>query len=120
MENLLSMLIQLETELHHPGLPTSPQRLEDLLHPQFFEVGKSGLRYSRQQVVAYLSQLTEAPVVTASDYEVHPLGPDCVLLTYSSTHMDGRSTIDVLRSSIWQRTALGWQLFYHQGTSKNI
>jgi hypothetical protein len=116
MDTLLTTLIQLETELHHPGIPASPERLEALLHPAFFEVGKSGLRYSRQQVVAYLSQLAVAPVATSSNHEVHALGPDSALLTYACTHVGEAANIEVLRSSIWRRTAVGWQLFYHQGT----
>lgn len=116
LDTLLTTLIQLEQELHHPGLPQSPERLEALLHPDFFEVGKSGLRYSRQQVVAYLSQLAEPTTVTVSNHEVHRLGPDVALLTYACTHLGKGANIDVLRSSIWRHTAVGWQLFYHQGT----
>ncbi|RZI80385.1 MAG: DUF4440 domain-containing protein [Rubrivivax sp.] len=116
MEDLLATLVALEQELHHPGIPASPERLEALLHPAFFEVGKSGLRYSRQQVVAYLSQLTQPPVVISSDHEVHGLAPDSALLTYACTHVGENANIEVLRSSIWRRTAVGWQLFYHQGT----
>jgi len=120
MDHLLSMLTRLEAELHHPGIPASPERLEALLHPAFFEVGKSGLRYSRQQVVAYLSQLAEAPVVRVSNHEVYPLGADAALLTYACTHLGGSAPIEVLRSSVWRHTAVGWQLFYHQGTIASL
>ncbi|TAK97247.1 MAG: DUF4440 domain-containing protein, partial [Aquabacterium sp.] len=118
MADLLETLIQLERTLHHPGAALSAAQCDDLLHADFFEVGKSGLRYSRQQVLAYLSQVpaAAASVVDSSDYRVHELGPDCALLTYACIHESEGCAVKVWRSSIWRQTASGWQLFYHQGT----
>lgn len=118
MADLLQTLTQLERALHHPGSVLTAAQCDALLHADFFEVGKSGLRYSRQQVLAYLSQTSgQAPsVVETSDYQVHELGADCALLTYACVHAGDSAPIKVLRSSIWRRSPSGWQLFYHQGT----
>jgi len=118
MELLLDLLKRLERELHHPGLPGDHERLEALLHPEFCEVGRSGLRYSRETVVRYLASV-EAPVPTASDqFAVIELAADFALLTYRSWQpgTDGSRQRPSLRSSLWQRSQGQWQLRYHQGT----
>ena len=113
----------LEAELHHPGVACSPARLEQLLHPEFFEVGRSGARYTRAQVVRYLAFLSSPeapprPVVQASGHAVVALGPDCALLTYESVQSGGAGepVLAARRSSVWKWDGQGWKLFYHQGT----
>lgn len=118
-DELLQQLAALEAELHHPGVRCSRERLLQLLHPGFHEVGRSGLAYDLPTVVAFLLKESAASgVVEAWDYRVFELGPDAALLTYQSRHVagDGAITHAARRSSVWRHTALGWQLFYHQGT----
>lgn len=118
---LLNTLQALEAELHHPGVRCSRQRLEALLHPDFHEVGRSGRAYDRPTIVAYLlseaSGVTSAAIV-AGDYALQRLAEGTALLTYRSAHRgpDGRLSLAARRSSIWQHSAAGWQLIYHQGT----
>ncbi|NML18783.1 nuclear transport factor 2 family protein [Azohydromonas caseinilytica] len=116
--SLLDQLQSLESELHHPGRPCSRARLEQLLHPGFHEVGRSGNPYGRDTVLDYLAAQTAAPPVENWGHTVHLLAPDCALLTYRSARRgaDGSLSEEALRSSIWLRTAAGWQLFHHQGT----
>jgi hypothetical protein len=117
-EALLQELQALEAELHHPGSCCSRERLEQLLHPQFHEVGRSGQAYSRDTVIGYLATVTVQPAVEADQYAVTALSEDCALLTYRSAKClaDGTRSEHALRSSVWLRTAHGWQLYYHQGT----
>lgn len=118
MQTLLKQLQLLEAELHHPGVHCSPERLDQLLHPDFHEVGRSGNRYSRATVIGYL--LNQGPQLTteSGEYAVHALSPDCALLTYRSAQHSqaGQASHAALRSSVWMRCADRWQLFYHQGT----
>ena len=108
----------LEAELHHSGARCSRQRLEQLLHSAFHEVGRSGRLYRRDFVIDYLAAQASPPAVESDDYGVHQLDNNSALLTYqsSSRSADGSRMDAALRSSVWLRTALGWQLFYHQGT----
>lgn len=115
---LLDHLQALERELHHPGGPGCRPRLDHLLHPDFHEVGKSGLAYGRAQVLAHLA-VQAGPADCVSDgYRLERLAADCMLLTYRSTHAapHGGDRAHVLRSSVWCRTEAGWRLRYHQGT----
>jgi hypothetical protein len=118
VHDLLPTLQALESELHHPGVSCTLQRLEQLLHPDFWEVGRSGRRYSRETVIGYLAAQNLQPDVTASDYAVRELANGLALLTYRSTHRQsqGGAVSGALRSSIWCWTQSGWQLLYHQGT----
>ncbi|WP_444852303.1 nuclear transport factor 2 family protein [Streptomyces sp. NPDC000229] len=90
-----------------------------LLHPDFVEVGASGRRWSRDEMLAAL------PGMAGGDpgeewYEVSgmtgvPLAPGLVHLTYE-TVVEARR---VRRSSLWRRdpdSGGAWRLYYHQGT----
>lgn len=117
MSELLAQLTRLELELHHPGVRCSRERLAQLLHPEFHEVGRSGRPYTRGFVIDHLST-HEPPTVEARDFAVQLLADGCALLTFRSAHRaaDGSRIDAAWRSSIWQQGAGGWQLRYHQGT----
>lgn len=119
MVSLLQHLRALEVELHHPGARCSRERLEQLLHPDFHEVGRSGRAYDRETVVDHLVQQHTPPVVVSDAFSVAELSPGVALLTYRSAHVEaGRGLVNhALRSSIWLKMDSGWQLRHHQGTA---
>lgn len=119
---LLETLRALEWALHHPGQRMGEEALDALLHPDFHEVGKSGLQYGRAQVIRYLRQL---PSVTpqasvrptdALEHAVALIAPDCALLTYLSIHHEQGGPLRVRRSSLWVLHKGHWRLRFHQGT----
>lgn len=116
---LLRTLQALEQELHHPGVRCSAARLEQLLHADFHEVGRSGRRYTRAMVIAHLlAELTPAHIVSTA-FALTPLGAGHALLTYQSTPTatDGSPTDPTHRASVWMCGEGGlWQMLYHQGT----
>ena len=119
MSPLLQELQTLEVELHHPGVRCSRERLEQLLHPEFHEVGRSGRSYTRETIVNFLAAQESQPVVASEEFSVAVLGPGVALLTYRSAHVEqgARLVNHTLRSSIWLKVSTGWQLRYHQGTA---
>lgn len=119
MTPLLQELQKLEVELHHPGIRCSRERLNQLLHPQFHEVGRSGRSYTRETIVSFLATQESQPVVVSEAFSVAELGAGVALLTYRSAHLEHDSILvnHTLRSSIWVKTNAGWQLRYHQGTA---
>jgi hypothetical protein len=118
MDSLLAELTALETELHHPGATCTRARLERLLHPDFHEVGRSGTRYARQTVIDVLADRASPPNVVAYGHRIEQLADDVALLHFASHEIvaDGAHRHAALRMSVWRRTAVGWQLHYHQGT----
>lgn len=119
MNSLLAQLRALEVELHHLGVRCSVERLEQLLHPAFGEVGRSGRAYTRATVIGHLAAQTAPPTVASDGFAVAELGTGIALLTYRSAHVEpGQGLVHhTLRASVWVRTAAGWQIRYHQGTA---
>ncbi|MES2583201.1 MAG: nuclear transport factor 2 family protein [Pseudomonadota bacterium] len=119
MTSLLQELQALEVELHHPGVRCSRERLNQLLHPEFHEVGRSGRAYTRETIVSFLASQETQPAVVSEEFTVAELGPGVALLTYRSAHLENGNILvnHTLRSSIWVKTDAGWQLRYHQGTA---
>jgi hypothetical protein len=116
---LLPKLQSLELELHHPGVRCNRKRLEQLLHPDFHEVGRSGRTYNRETVITHLAAQHVQPVIASDSFSVSELATGTALLTYRSAHVQAHNSLvnHTLRASIWLKTAQGWQLRYHQGTS---
>jgi hypothetical protein len=116
--SLLHELQALEVELHHPGVRCSRERLEQLLHPEFHEVGRSGRIYDRDTIVGYLAAQASPPAVASDAFALLVIDARAALLTYRSAHVEqgNRLVNHTLRSSLWLESRVGWQLRYHQGT----
>jgi len=115
---LLDTLRKLEVEMHQPQVRADDRKLGRLLHPDFFEVGRSGALYSRGSVLAEFSNQPPSYRVWSQDFQMEPLTEALVLLTYRSAHVADDGTLErhTQRASLWQSTAQGWQLRFHQGT----
>jgi hypothetical protein len=113
---VLDELRSLEPIFHNKKFGTSIAEFTRMTAPDFWEVGASGKRYSREFILEEFSQRPPAIADEAgwscSDFGLRRLGPDTFLLTYMLDQA-GRPT---RRSTIWQRTDAGWQVLYHQGT----
>ncbi|HEY2470619.1 MAG TPA: DUF4440 domain-containing protein [Terracidiphilus sp.] len=84
--------------------------------PDFWEVGASGRRYSREFILGMRAreELVDADIAgwRASGFGLRRLGPDCYLLTYTLDQA-GRLT---RRATIWEKAEGSWRIVYHQGT----
>lgn len=118
MTSLVSTLQALELELHHPGAPCDAARLEQLLHPDFHEVGRSGLAYDRATVLRYLSGPAVPRTAVSDRFVAELLAPGIALLSYRSAQRqdDGTLATHTQRSSVWVQVGAQWQVRYHQGT----
>ena len=52
MTTTLEEILALEQEMHLTSTRRNRERMEQLLHPDFYEIGRSGVRYSRQEIMA--------------------------------------------------------------------
>lgn len=86
--------------------------------PNYWEVGASGRRYSREFVLELARKQPEHFVDAnevgwrTEDFGLIQLGSKTYLLTYT-LDQNGRRT---RRSTIWRRDPDGWKILYHQGT----
>jgi hypothetical protein len=112
---VLAELVDREPLFHHAELGTERADFDAMMDPEFWEIGASGRRYSREQVLDVLEQRHREPVEEAwkvVEPRCQQLAADVFLLTYRLT-LDGRIT---QRSTIWHRCPAGWQAVFHQGT----
>jgi hypothetical protein len=95
----------------------SPVDVEDLLDPDFQEIGASGRLWTRVEMVNALpGGLSDGEgSIQAREMDWRWVGPDLILLTYVSDSQGRRAR----RSSLWRRSAGSWRLLHHQGTPLN-
>jgi hypothetical protein len=106
-----------EPIFHHPEFGADRDALEAMTDPEFWEVGASGRRYSREFCIEttlerYVSKDNEEDWETR-DFHCRRLGEDIYLATYTLVEEGSRVT---RRSSIWRRGEEQWVVVYHQGT----
>ncbi len=112
---ILSELERLEPLFHAAATEATPELFESLVAPEFWEIGASGRRYSREFSLSVLRDRPRTPAPAdwqTSDYHVSALGGETFLLTYLLAQ-PGRLT---RRATVWRRTASGWNAVFHQGT----
>lgn len=120
-DHLLQHLQALEVRLHDPQVRSDAGQLQALLYEDFLEFGRSGGVHDRAATVDGLAAASpaQAPArLVSGGFALARLGPDSALLTYRSASVaeDGTAGRHTLRSSVWLRTARGWQMRFHQGT----
>ncbi len=113
---VLDELTRREPIFHRPELGTTRADFENTTVTDFWEVGASGRRYSRDYVLDVVAERYTGPYADAWEtmgFHCRKLAEDLYLLTYTLIQDKTRRT---RRSTIWQRTPEGWKIVYHQGT----
>lgn len=108
-------VLALERELQSPATRADVRRLQELLSSDFIEVGASGRRWDLTTILELLEQESSAPDTTEigiRDLEARRLAADIIQVFWDSDQGGRRAR----RTSLWRRTANGWQQIYHQGT----
>jgi hypothetical protein len=112
----LEELRALEPIFHNAAFGTTVEHFAERMTPEYWEVGASGRRYSREFI---LRMYSVAPVTAdaagwqASNFACRRLSEDTFLLTYR-LDQSGRLT---RRTTLWRRSGPpGWQVLFHQGT----
>lgn len=106
-----------EPIFHRPAFGTTRAGMERQIDAAFHEVGASGRRYSRGDVLDVLEArhrdgVQEAPLEPSGLRCVHIAG-DAYLVTYDLRQGDRLTR----RATIWRRDVNGmWTILYHQGT----
>lgn len=113
---ILHELLPLEPIFHTRDFGLTRPDYEKRMVQDYWEVGASGQRYSREFILEFLARNPPVDAASAewqsSDHALRQLGPDTYLLTY--TLLQGERL--TRRSTIWQKADEGWRILYHQGT----
>lgn len=115
LREVLAELRRREPVFHGPCW-RSRQDFDAAVASEFWEVGASGRRYSREHVRAVTEQRMTAPPDESdwetSDFQVRAMGASVYLLTYTLVQGE-RST---RRLTVWRRRENRWSVMFHQGT----
>ena len=112
---VLAELVAREPIFHRPELGTTRRDFENMVEPDFWEVGASGRRYGRADVLDLLEKRHQTPhddPWETSDFQCREIAPDDFLLTYT-LRQNARVT---RRATLWRRRDGAWRIAYHQGT----
>ncbi|MFF9868090.1 DUF4440 domain-containing protein [Streptomyces sp. NPDC013953] len=107
-----------ELRLMDPKVRVSRSLAQQLLDPDFVEVGASGRRWTYDEILASMPEMDGAaeggPRYEPSKFTGVLLAPGLVHLTYETT-LDGKRA---RRSSLWRKQGADatWQMYYHQAT----
>ena len=114
---VLRELMAREPIFHRHETASTLDDFDRLMAPNYWEVGVSGRRYSRAFILQTLA--IHPPVdAAAKDWQIadpqcRQLATDTFLFTYT-LHQGERVT---RRATLWQRSPIGFQVLYHQGTT---
>jgi len=112
---ILETLKSREPIFHRPEFGTARQDFDAMCDPDFWEVGASGRRYSREYVLDTLAERHQHPhddPWETSEFHCKALGNDHYLLTYTLKQHERVTR----RCTLWRHSASGWKIVYHQGT----
>ena len=117
----LSIQDERELELLEEGLwrvevRFDPIRMDELLAPDFFEIGRFGRTYRREDIMGTTVQSINARL-PLMEFRARLLAPNIAQVIYVSTVTYQGVEELAYRSSIWSRAENGWKLRFHQGTA---
>lgn len=115
LREVLEDLRRREPIFHRPEWGTTREDFLALTAPDFWEVGASGKRYSRDYVWSVLEQRYAEPALDdweTSDFQVRATGASTYLLTYTLIQGDRVTR----RLTVWKRRENRWSVLFHQGT----
>jgi len=116
--SVLDEIWELELRLQSAEVRTNLNELDGLLHDSYIEIGISGKRYSKNDILERLPIEKPIGTIRSTAFAMDEIAQGILLLTYQSVRVRSNGDIDSLanRTSLWVNTDNGWQLRFHQGT----
>lgn len=116
MEIFMSMkihqtLLDLERAILAPNNRANTDFLMNILTPDFLEIGASGTRYTRANIIEHLRDEPgfDGPR-SVENFFAKPLSEDTWIVNYRIPETTTQ------RTSIWQKRGGEWKMRFHQGT----
>ncbi|TCJ30246.1 ribonuclease HI family protein [Nocardioides jejuensis] len=103
-------VVALERSLLTPEVRRVRSAVAALLHPDWSEIGASGRRWTRDDILDAMAPLDEE--TTLDVVSIERLAAGAILLVWRSASEGGSA----LRSSLWLRAGHSWVQRFHQGT----
>jgi hypothetical protein len=109
------ILERLEQELWREETRLDKQRMNELIAPDFFEFGRSGRVWQRQDTLAAVPH-TKDIIPPLPEFHIRLFDENIAQVSYDSAFIYDGVVEHTHRSSIWSRKTSGWVLRFHQGT----
>ena len=110
-------LRELEESLWRAETRFDKKYMEQILAPDFFEFGRSGSVYTREEILAFRRSEDIDAVIPFKNFTIHLIDEKVALVTYLSEVTYGGEVEVGNRSSLWLKTVDVWKLKFHQGTA---
>ena len=107
------LLQRLEEDLWHEETRFDIPYMEQLFAEDFFEFGRSGRVYRREDTLSVPRQPIET-ILPLPDFDARRLTDDIAQVTYNSAVTYDGLLEKGRRSSIWSRASNGWVIRFHQ------
>jgi hypothetical protein len=115
VDPVLEELLRREPIFHRREFGLDRSDFERMTAPEFWEVGASGRRYSRQFVID--SCVWRFQNQEPAEWEIHdPACSEIAAGNYLFTYTLVQGARVTRRSTIWRRAPEDWQIVFHQGT----
>lgn len=120
LDSVLEQLTAFEPLFHRSRVAMSRDEFDAMVDQDFWEIGASGVRYTRDHVQSVVEgrrlrgDVNDAAELgwTVDRSAVRRIADDTYLVTYRLTQADRVTE----RSSIWRITENRWSVLFHQGT----
>jgi len=89
--------------------------MEEVFAEEFYEFGRSGRIYSREETLSHES-VAIAASLPLEDFKAQMVSDTVALVTYNSAVTYDGEVEKGRRSSLWVRSGTTWKLRFHQGT----
>lgn len=112
-------ILALEKKLARPDIRRDDAQMRRLLADGFVEIGASGTRYDKAEILTLLAGETDFAAYVIEEFRLDTLSDTVALATYMippRTDGEGNLKGGSRRGSVWQRIDERWQLVFHQGT----
>ena len=107
---------QAERSLAEAVMSGDSARVDELLHPDFREVGQSGRVFDRAGILDDVASRSSKPPYILENLRCVALSNDVVIATYRAIAATDHGVRGSERSSVWLCNGGTWQLYHHQGT----
>jgi len=118
MDSVTGKIQALEISLHQPNVRASAEKLTELLHPEFREIGYSGNTYSLTCIVkALTTEVPSSSKILSQHFVFTELAAHIIHVSYLSAHeLNDVYSRHAKRTSIWVQHSNSWKMQFHQAT----
>ncbi len=115
MSPLAKELRELEVQVMSGAGAGHADAIADFMSDDFVEIGSSGHKYSKNDVLEALPKLPRRKF-SLEEFQVRELAPDLAMITYKASAVSKSGVAWAYRTSLWTRRAGKWQIVFHQAT----